>query len=61
MSDPTAETANPFAHCKPGKEPGDRVTRGKLPSVWDGTRWLSPRHAIESGIIQPGEIGQPLP
>jgi len=61
MSDPCAETANPFADCKPGKEPGDRVTRGKLPRVWDGTRWLSPWAAIEAKIIQPEEIGQPLP
>jgi hypothetical protein len=60
MPDLPADKANPYAHCEPGTEQGQYVPGDGLPRVWDGAKWLSPKDALEAGVIDLTDIGQPV-
>jgi hypothetical protein len=51
VSEKSAKSANLFAYCEPGTDTGEYIQDDGLPRVWDDTKWLSPKDALEAEII----------
>jgi len=60
MSDQHAETVNPFAKCEPGTETGEYINDDGPPRVWDGEKWLSPKEALEAGLVDKHDVMEEL-
>jgi hypothetical protein len=51
MAKKPARRVNPFAKCEPGTDTGEYILDDGQPRVWDGSKWLSPKDALEAEII----------
>ena len=60
MSDKPTKKAKLFSKCEPGTAKGQYLTSDGLPRVWDGSKWLSPKDALEGGIIEKEAIKEDL-
>jgi hypothetical protein len=60
MAKKPARRVNPFAKCESGTDTGEYILDDGQPRVWDGSKWLSPKDALEASVIDLGEIGQPV-
>ena len=60
MSDQPADSVNPYAKCEPGTDTGEYILDDGLPRVWDGTKWLSPREALEAEVLDKDAIKEEL-
>jgi|GEM_PF-1703158 len=60
MSDKPADSVNSYAKYEPGNDKGEYISSDGLPRVWDGTKWLSPKDALEAGVIEKEAIKEDL-
>jgi hypothetical protein len=60
MSEQPSENANLFAQFEPGTETGEYISDDGRPRVWDGEKWLSPKDALEAGIIDKAGVMEEL-